>query len=282
MSQIKRIGSYLETDEQGHLQPIADAANIARDWQPAVEMLVQAYRGRWEGAVHSIYVRGSLPKGLALPDVSDIDSFAVLQQGHEQTESYDVFAGWAKDVERCIRQAFPFVAGVELGLEQFGGVLDRKNVYAFVLKTEAACVYGENLAARLEPYRITPDIAFQTQWFGRHLALFHRDYPIEPEAERSEFIVWLMRRFVRLGMELVMVEEERFTRDLYLCYESFAEHYPEQAGNMYRALELAVNPETGPGTEAFAREFGGWLEGEAERTLQGWDYQKTAEGFWAR
>lgn len=265
---IKRIGSYLETDEQGYLQSVADAANIGRDWQLAVAMLVQAYRERWGDAVHSIYVRGSLVKALALPGVSDIDSFAVLQAGYDQTEPHDVFAAWAKETERRIQQELPFVAGVEVGLELFGGVLDKTNVYVFILKTEAACVYGENLAARLEPYRITPDVAFQTQWFGRHLALFHRDYPDESEAEKYDFIVWLMRRFVRLGMELVMIEEGRFTRDLYLCYESFAKLYPEQERNMYRALELAINTETGTETEAFIQDFGGWLEGEAARKLK--------------
>ena len=60
-------------------------------------------------------------------------------------------------------------------------------------------------------------------------------------------------------MELVMVAEQRFTRDLYLCYERFAKHYPAQRAHMYRTLELAVNPELGPRTEAFVLEFGAWL-----------------------
>ena len=48
-----------------------------------------------------------------------------------------------------------------------------------------------------------------------------------------------------------MVKEQRYTRDLYLCYESFAKHYPEKEREMYRALELAINPKTDRDTERF-------------------------------
>jgi hypothetical protein len=68
-------------------------------------------------------------------------------------------------------------------------------------------------------------------------------------------------------MELVMEAEQRFTRDLYLCYESFAKHYPAQRAQMYRAMELALNPDTGPDTQAFIRDFGAWLEARAAERL---------------
>ena len=89
-----------------------------------------------------------------------------------------------------------------------------------------------------------------------------------------------MRRFLRLGMELVMLDEKRYTRDLCLCYESFAKYYPEQSTDMYHALELAINPETGRATEAFVQRFGAWLSSEAERKLLSWNYAKDGGGSW--
>ena len=71
-------------------------------------------------------------------------------------------------------------------------------------------------------------------------------------------------------MELVMVREQRYTRDLYLCYESFAKHYSEQEEAMYRALELALNPVVSRETERFVETFGAWLDGEAERYMARW------------
>ena len=277
---VKRIGSYLELDEHGYLQSRADATKLKGEWLRAVQMLVDAYLERWSKDIHSIYVRGSLAKGLAVKGVSDIDSFAVLMPGKVQTESYDEFGVWAEGVEQNIQKAFPFVAGVEFGLETFERVRERDNPYTFTIKTEAACVYGQSLVESIDPYRLSPEVAFQTRFFGQHLKQFNSEYPNEPEDDKPAFIVWLMRRFLRLGMELVMVGEKRYTRDLYFCYESFAKHYPEQAAEMYRALELAVNPRTGPATDSLVQEFGAWLTGEAERKLTGWGYLKDDEGNW--
>ena len=277
---VRRIGSYLELDEHGFLQSRADATKLKGEWLRAVQMLVDVYLERWSKDIHSIYVRGSLAKGLAVKGVSDIDSFAVLMPGKVQTESYDEFGVWAEEVEESVQKTFSFVTGVEFGLETFERVRERDNPYTFILKTEAACVYGQSLVESIDPYRLSPEVAFQTRFFGQHLKQFNSEYPNEPEDDKPAFIVWLMRRFLRLGMELVMVGEKRYTRDLYLCYESFAKHYPEQAAEMYRALELAVNPRTGPATDSLVQEFGAWLTGEAERKLTGWGYLKDDEGNW--
>ena len=280
MTAIQRIGSYLELDEHGFLQSRADAANISGGWLRAVRMLTDAYLEKWDRDIHSVYVRGSLAKGLAVEGVSDIDSLAVLLPGKVQTESYDEFGVWAEKVEESVQETFSFVTGVEFGLETFAGVRERDNPYTFIIKTEAACVYGESLVESIDPYLLSPEIAFQTRYFEQHLKQFSSEYPDKSEADEPDYLVWLMRRFLRLGMELVMVDEKRYTRDLYLCYESFAKHYPEQAAEMYRALELAVNPKTGPATESFVQEFGAWLTGEAERKLTGWGYLKDDEGNW--
>ena len=240
--EIKRIGNYLETDEQGFLQSRADPANVTDPWRAAVEAVTSAYLENWPTSIHSIYVRGSIAKGLAVAGTSDVDSFALLKPGCEQEFSYEAVKAWAETVEQNVKEKFPFVTGVEVGLETFEEAQDRENPYALILKIEAACVYGEHLADEIAPYKPGPEMAFQTKYFRSHLETFLAEYPAEPEAEQPDFINWMMRRFLRLGMELVMVEEQRFTRDLYLCYESFAKHYPAKAAKMYRALELAINP----------------------------------------
>ena len=280
--EVKRIGNYLETDEQGFLQSRADPANITGSWRAAVEAVTTAYLEKWPQKVHSIYVRGSIAKGLPVEGTSDVDSLAVLKPGCEQGLSYDEFGVWAKAVEQRVQEKFPFVTGVEFGLEPFEEARDRENPYALILKIEAACVYGENLAEEIAPYKPGPEMAFQTKYFRFHLETFLSEYPAEPEAEKPEFLNWMMRRFLRLGMELVMVEERRFTRDLYLCYESFAKHYPDKTAEMYRALELAVNPVLGDATEGFVKGFGEWLAQEAERKLTAWGCARDEQGAWVQ
>ena len=262
--EIKRLGSYAEVDEQGYLQGIGDASNIQGEWLEAAQVLKGAYLEQFGNAIHSIYIRGSLAKGLAVKGISDLDSFAVMQPTWENTVTYDALKAWMTGIEQSIQTAFPFVAGIEVGLDTFGG-LDRENPYTFIIKVEAACVYGQNLTEIIEPYKVDATIAFQTEHFHQHLDLFRKTYPNESEEEKPAWLTWLMRRFLRLGMELVMIGEQRYTRDLFLCYESFAKHYPEKEREMYRALELAINPVTGQETERFIDNFGLWLAQEADR-----------------
>ena len=145
---IARIGKYQEVDAQGFLQRIGDTANIQGAWLEAVQMLKRAYLGRWS-SVHSLYVRGSLVKGTPVEYVSDIDSFAVMEPSWDGAVTYDKVKVWAEEVEGDIRGAFPFVTGIEVGLEAYAGILERDNPYTFIAKTEAACMYGDDLASEI-------------------------------------------------------------------------------------------------------------------------------------
>jgi len=267
--EVKRIGSYQETDEHGYLTKLADTSKLQPEWHKATKTLQDAYLDKFGDAVHSIYVRGSIAKGQAVEGVSDLDSFAVVHEGLDPAKMHgqDVFREWALGLEEDLKVSYPFVAGVEVDLTPFDTATDSSSLYAFIIKMEAVCIYGDDLAARLPGYKAGPAIAFQTQNFHSHLAIFLDEYLQEPEEEKPSFIVWMMRRFLRLGMELVMVREQRYTRDLYLCYESFSNDYPEQEENVYQALELAVNPVASSETFAFAKDFGAWLATETQEAL---------------
>jgi hypothetical protein len=57
---------------------------------------------------------------------------------------------------------------------------------------------------------------------------------------------WFPRRIVRSGFEVTMDRSDRFTRDLYLCYEQFAKYYPERSKQMYQVLINCLNGEDNP------------------------------------
>lgn len=264
-SQLRRIGTYLHADAAGLLPGRAPGYRIQEPWAPPTQQLVELYLGEWGAELHSVYIRGSVARSLAIPGVSDIDSFGVLNPGVVITDPRRL-PTWSEAVSHEVEERFPFAAGVEVDLVPFEMALDRTNYYAFALKTEAVCVHGESLADRLEPFTLN-EANFQTRHFREHLDVFINEYPVEPANERPAFVAWLAKRFLRLGMELVMEKENRYTRDLYLCYESFARQHEAHAESMRRALELAVNPVANEGAAAFLREFGEWLAAEADGKL---------------
>lgn len=281
--EVKRIGKYLFVDEQGYLVNSSNLSANQAHWLEVVNTVKSSYLDKWSNEIHSIYIRGSLAKGLAVDYVSDVDSFAVLKTDyseHPDTADYDVFKAWALRIEEELTKKFPFVTGLEASLETFEGVFDRNNPFNSIIKTSAACICGEDLAGQIDPYKIDHHIAFQVRYFEVHLNMFLTEYPDETEEDKLSFVPWLMRRFLRLGMEFVMEAEQKYTRDLYLCFESFSKHYPEQKSQMYQALDFAINPQTNDKMLDFAKSFGVWLVKEANRKLLSWGYIQTDEGKW--
>ena len=281
--EIKRIGNYFQTDKRGYLVNNCNIQNNQNHWLEVVEAVKNIYLTTWQDNIHSIYLRGSIAKGTAIDNVSDIDSFAVLKADNMMSTNAftrDKIEAWANETEERLIARFPFTTGLEVGLVPFESVEDRSYIYNFIIKVTAACIYGNNLASQIAPYKLSHDIAFQTKYIHFHLEQFWSEYHNETEEEKKLWLNWLMRRFLRLGIEFVMQNEQHYTRDLYFCYESFAKHYPQQAEQMYFALELAINPQTNEEVITFVRDFGDWLVNEASKKLHHWGYKQDKERYW--
>ena len=78
MNEVTKNGTFLDVDEHGNL--ISDAAfdKIVSPWREAVDYARQLEIQRLGDRLHSLYLRGSVPRGAALLDRSDLDLFAVL------------------------------------------------------------------------------------------------------------------------------------------------------------------------------------------------------------
>ena len=281
--EIKRIGNYTRVDHRGYLINNCDLQKNHHHWLLTIEAVRDIYLQTWQNDIHSIYLRGSIAKGIAIDNVSDIDSFAILQPGKLKSKGIlerSQVEAWAIDSEAKLQAKFPFIAGLEVGLVPFESIRDRSNIYNFIIKVQRVCIYGDDLASKIDPYKIDHQIAFQTKYIHFHLEQFLSEYPNETEEEKKLWLNWLMRRYLRLGMEFVMQTEQLYTRDLYLCYESFAKHYPQQAEQMYSALKLAIAPQASKDSLTFVRDFGYWLVSEASKKLHHWGYEQNQERYW--
>ncbi len=263
-------------DDEGFLPSGSGVVRMESPWADAIEQVVERFRSELGDSLHSFYVRGSVASGAAVEGVSDLDTFAVLAPDGREIDPVR-FDQCTKSLNASITARYP-VTRVEFDLVPYATVTEGRGFYAFALKTESACVYGTDLSDVVAPFRLGPEVAFQTRFFRKHLETFRREYPNEPEEDKAEFVSWLARRFLRLGMELVMEDEGRYSRDLWPSYESFSAWYPVEAGSMLRALELAVDPKTTDANVRFMLEFGEWLAERAERKLAEWDEAEKVPG----
>jgi hypothetical protein len=265
--QLHDIGRLWPIDPSGSIGNDASADQIVPPYQAAVADVIRAYQAHLGAALHSVYVRGTVPRGQAVPGVSDLDCFAVALGNVSTLDN-----SWCKPVGAQIAAAHPCVSDVQLEIWPYDELLvtDRFSEMTFLLKTQSACVWGQELGPRLPVFKlnavvanndisqIQPDIAEATA-------------ALQADPSAHNVLYWcrrIMKNMLRAGFSLVMLDEHIFTRDLKLCYEYFARHYPAQAAAMRRVLELAIQPSDDQELVlGVLRTFGAWLITEADLWL---------------
>jgi hypothetical protein len=269
MIEIAAHGSYLEVDASGFVIPISNKSIAQENWKPLIQDVVDFYRTRLGENLVSVFVRGSLAKGIAVEKISDVDSFCVAREDFElaevEVESFDAE----------IKRKYPFCTGVEV----FGTPLarltetfppKRRSIWHELIKTQSVCVWGAPLAQEIAPFALA-DMVAHSYWIGNDIRKLDErleKYADKPE-QLKELCTWICKRIVRVGFEIVMLREQKWTRDLYPCYRSFSKYYPERDAQMLDALRLALNPvDRRNEIVGFAQRFLPWLEDEVRVQLK--------------
>ncbi len=262
MIPIRNHGRLLTTDPDGFLIRDAHPDKIEPPWQEAVDFARQAIGENLQTAIHSIYLRGSVPRGLAVEGLSDIDTFFVVHGGDEACLQLDL--SWRDAVRSEFARRFPFAQGMELMCIALARATSKQREnfgLRFLIKVESVCLYGQDLGRNMPPVSLDQVIEHKSSSLSRDLASFHSHLETEDDKEEiEERCRSLMKRLLREGMRLVMARERAYTRDLYPAYACFANYYPQQEGSMRKALKWALNPVTDKKQLVpFAHTFGQWL-----------------------
>lgn len=261
MREIKPVGDYFENDSEGYVINPASAEKIRSPWDKLIDAIKRSYIKKLGDRIHSIYVRGSVAQGLAIEGFSDIDTFALVLPGKEGNIQWQE-APWAKDIHEEVQKIAGFpVRKTELMLTTYTeDFIARNPGLGMVIKTQSACIYGNDLAPKIKRYKPGREMMLEC-WHLKNDIQNFTQLPVDIDDEQL-VKKWqsLMKTLIRSGFELVMEREEKYTNSLYRCYESFAKHYPEQKDYMYMALSTYINPITDKRLlMRFIDTFGVWL-----------------------
>jgi hypothetical protein len=234
---VKPLGSYFDIDKDGYVVNPASFEKIQDKWLKPIEETKDEYIARFGSALHSLYIRGSVPKGKAIDNVSDLDTFAVVNLTEEEIDT-----SWWKEINEKIKQKYPFVEGIEIvaiPLNEF----EKSRGDKIMVKTQSLCLYGTNLADAIPPYKV----GFETTQHIQNIATKVEDMLSWFQEDKTDEKVlkkcgWIMKQLLRSASELVMERSGKYTRDLYPCYEIFSQYYPQKKDEMYKVLELAIYP----------------------------------------
>jgi hypothetical protein len=248
MIQPQRIGRFLTVDKLGYVQPDVAMDLVDDTWKPLVDFVTHSLMKRQD--VGSVYVRGSIPRGLAIKNVSDADFIYFSETTFDSADS---------DLEKAAKTDFPFVHELKLfrlNCAQFDKIHhpQRRPYFHMLLKTQALFLAGQDVTEDIEPFEIGPDMVSHvfslanelskvSSWLSKVPVWLDQTRKNEMEQPARK---WISKRIVRSGFEVTMNRSDRFTRDLYLCYEQFSKFYPERSQQMFQIMKNCLNGEDSP------------------------------------
>ncbi|GJF33418.1 hypothetical protein KNE206_61180 [Kitasatospora sp. NE20-6] len=250
-------------DEDGFIAREGSLSHVPTEFVPVVDAARERITKTFDRTrLHSAYLYGSIPRGTAIPTVSDLDLLLALRDEPNATDRAD-----ADVLEVALDSDFAQVNGVGILLFSTGTLLsdlERHDLGWFV-----ACLctplLGDDLAEDLPRYRPTPLLACETNGdLGLALPRWHEQAAaVTSDAERRALSRGVARRIVRTGFTLVMPRWGGWTSDLADSAEVFGGYYPERAAQMRLAAATARTPTADPAIlSILIDDLGPWLADE--------------------
>lgn len=252
------------------------APRLPPSWQPPFEWALAELRKverEVEGvSLVSVYARGSIPRGLGLPGRSDIDAIAFLTVA--DADAMHRLTLWREGMrsrtDAGVREFAPLICGMDLSLLPFMEAsaighwlhfasqsntsaphgaraprltpFDLRQLDAFRVKTQGLCIYGTDFACRLPSFTprqggLIHGLRMDSVRAARAFDWFMQQASIE---QAQEVGVWLAKRALRAGMEMVAEEVGGYSRDLLPCYEAMASRFAAKGPSTRTSVSLAA------------------------------------------
>lgn len=268
MTHIKDIGHCCPVDDNGYIVNDSSIKKIKSDFYKLIEEVIENYQTHLGADLHSVYIRGSVPRGLGINSVSDLDTIAITNK-----TTNDIDLKWVDTAEQELNKKFNCVNGVEFSFYHIEDILEATtfSIIPFMIKTHSVCLLGEDLKVYLPNYKADKTLG------NEHLVnLKNQVEQAKEDLDGNEDIEdildccgWIMKIIVRAGLALVIEEENQYTRDLFPALKIFSKYYPEKESEMKQALIYAIKP-IGNANEIidFLDEMGNWMVSESEKWLQ--------------
>jgi hypothetical protein len=216
-------------------------------------------------SLHSAYLYGSIPRGTAVPGVSDLDVLLVMQ--HEPTQAERAAAA---GLEQALDTRFPQINGAGILLFSTATVLSEVERHDLGWFVACLCtpLLGDDLGCQLPRYRPTSLLARETNGdLDDALGLWRRQLAeASTDNERRALSRLASRRILRTGFTLVMSRWGGWTSDLGESAAVFGQYYPARREQMRTAAAIGRTPTASePALRMLITDLGPWLAAEYRR-----------------
>ncbi|PHQ78837.1 MAG: hypothetical protein COB66_08080 [Coxiella sp. (in: Bacteria)] len=242
----KPSGKFLSKDKNGFLLNDTSTEKILDIYKPLIVEVKKTIMDILGDNIHSIYLTGSIPRGMAAPEQSDLDMFTILQpscddknisaiQQHCNTLLSNNSLVSKIDVESwTFSEMFPL--STRLNNIKVKNTL---SIYDIILKNSSLCIFGNDLSKYIPP--IKPGIALANdELIEIHPDIQQAKLSIITAENSNQIQYWcrrVMKNIIRSGFCLCMPTIQEQTRDIDLCAQIFFKYYPD----IHYIVDLALN-----------------------------------------
>ncbi len=261
------MGRFWQTDQHGYLLNDCQRTHLQPPFAAVLQEIIAAYTHHIEADLHSLYIVGAIPRGLAIPGKTPIEVIGVLEYS---VDPELVMQDWLPLTANQLAANHTSVTTVHLDLLPQGYLFRNPEEFspgAFHLVTQALCVWGSDLMPELPRYNLLhrpTRLAIANDHIVNVLPDIQEAIAeIETTPTPAHIAKWCQRvcqHLILTGFSLVMEEIKAYTCDVDIATEQFCRYYPVQAAAMQQVHQWTQQPtqEAKP-LLTFLETFGDWL-----------------------
>ncbi len=206
----------MHNGHEGYLLNESSLTKVQPAFLKIIEKVTAYYKFNLGENLHSVYIRGSVPRGLAIYGVSYLDTIAITTKDTDELNLQ-----WVNRTGQELTKEFHCVSGIEFSFYYTKEVLETStfSMIPFMLKTQSICVYGEDLSSYLPNYKTDKTLG------NEHLVNLEDQIKQAKDLKDNTDVAdildccgWIMKIIVRAGLALVIEKENKYTRDLFPAF----------------------------------------------------------------
>lgn len=232
--QKRTKGYVVYPDSDGVLHNALQISETQPHWMETAEAFLEYFKATKHPNIHSIYLRGSAANGNAIDSFSDIDFYILT---HQPIMIHDVIA--INEFAAKLNERYSFITKFDIGYYTTNQIFHNKE--GALLKITALCIFGTDISDEIPSPRVGEDMMLSISQIEEDIQEVKNEAASgmydNPEKLRR-LCIWISKKLIRSGFEIVAEREQCFTRDILICKDIFIKYYPEKQPEMERAVSL--------------------------------------------
>jgi predicted nucleotidyltransferase len=149
---IQPIGNCLSQDENGFIINDLSLDMIDHKWRTVLRIIKNNFVKNLDKNLYSIYVRGSVARGLAIEGISDLDMFSLVKPSFSKEKFRWQGADFQSDIVKNIKEKYDFVSDVEMIFATYEEYFSDSNL-AIIVNTQSVLLFGKSIVETLKRYK---------------------------------------------------------------------------------------------------------------------------------